>query len=451
MYLTRTLAGHVRSSIFQTPPAPVREKVFCCILDSITAAISGFSFPSAVAARSAARSVFGDGIFPVWFADRSLTLAGAAFCNSIAASALDIDDGHRAARGHPGAAIVPAALTIASTQAAGTDAIVEAILAGYEIAIRVASAQNPAAIKSRQSGRWVGYGAAAATGSLYRSEPGHIAHAMAIAGLWAPNQEANGSSGYSRLTGNSAKEGIAWSVATGLMAFKLAENGFTGPEDILDHASHFDQDRIVSGIGTGWEILGTYFKPYSCCRYIHPAIDAVSEIMASHRITGGDVTSVEVQIFEWALRLSNGVQPTNLIDVQYSLPYCIAIAVKRGAGQLAPLRDDVLDQPDLAEFARHVTLSVDPDLDRRFPAETLARVIVTTRSQRISSDVVTPRGEPTRPMMRADIIAKFLHVTANVLTIQRQTEMLRAFDKMTQGDPEPLFRQLRQPLDTLAG
>lgn len=53
--------------------------------------------------------------------------------------------------------------------------------------------------------------------------PPALAHALAVAGVLAPNQEANGSSGYADLTGNDVKEGIPWSVVTGLTALRLAE------------------------------------------------------------------------------------------------------------------------------------------------------------------------------------------------------------------------------------
>ena len=41
-----------------------------------------------------------------------LSVAGAAMANAAAASALDIDDGHRGAAGHAGAGIIPAAFAV---------------------------------------------------------------------------------------------------------------------------------------------------------------------------------------------------------------------------------------------------------------------------------------------------------------------------------------------------
>jgi hypothetical protein len=75
-------------------------------------------------------------------------------------------------------------------------------------------------------------GAAAAGGRLRRMNPDNLAQALAIAGVQAPGLSA---AGYSQVMGNSTKEGIPWATLTGLSALWLADKGFTGPVDILDH------------------------------------------------------------------------------------------------------------------------------------------------------------------------------------------------------------------------
>jgi 2-methylcitrate dehydratase PrpD len=447
MYATRTLAAYVSECGPVHLTECVKEKTLCCMLDLVTAAIAGYDTPSAVAVRRVAGHLFGAGPSPVWFSGQTLNSTGAAFCNAAAASALDLDDGHRAARGHPGAAIIPAALAIAGDSTCSRDEIVLAIALGYEVGVRIAAAQNPSAIRSRQSGRWVGYGAAVAAGRLSGTTAAHLSQALAIAGVLAPNQDANGSSGYSKLTGNDVKEGIPWSVATGLTALHLAECGFTGPEDILDHASHFDTSSIVSHLGEPGKVEGTYFKPYSCCRYVHPAIDAFCDLRSRHCIAANDIALIEVETFAWAHQLGNRINPHTLIDIQYSLPYCVAIAAIEGSRALSPIGVNLLDRPDLAVFARKVRLSVDGEIDQRFPAETLARVTVVSKTgKRFVSPVTTPRGDVGRPMHWADIREKFLEITATSLPENKQRLLLDGFESFRRGDPGPLLARLGEPL-----
>jgi 2-methylcitrate dehydratase PrpD len=126
--------------------------------------------------------------------------------NSSAASALYLDDGNRSARGHPGACVVPTVLTLAATQPqVSAEDMLAAIVAGYDVGVRVAAAQNPEGIATRQTGRWAAFAAAAAAGRLLKADPAHLAQALAIAGVLAPNQRANGSSGYSRMQAISRK------------------------------------------------------------------------------------------------------------------------------------------------------------------------------------------------------------------------------------------------------
>jgi 2-methylcitrate dehydratase PrpD len=446
MYTTRILAEYVSALRADVLPERARRAAFCCVLDLLTAAVAGYRTRNATGTRRVADEIYGNGLAPVWFSGKSLTAAGAVFCNSSAASALDLDDGNRAARGHPGAAVIPVALATAAELNASAEELVTAIVAGYEVGVRVAAARDAANAISRQSGRWSGYAAVAAAARLCGTPADQMSHAFAIAGVTAPNQEANGSSGYSRLTGNDVKEGIPWSSVSGLTALRLAAAGLTGPEDILDHPSHFSQPHLVDGLGNDPLIASTYFKPYSCCRYNHGAIDAFVALMDEHRLAPREITAVDVHTFSWALKLGNKVEPRNLVDVQYSVPYCIGVAAIAGADALVPVQEQVLDRPDISAFAKKVALHADPALDARFPRETLARVVITTAGGRFESPVTTPRGEPTNPLSWRDLRRKFMIATRGVLSAERQQVVLAAVDRLVDGEVAPLMRILAAPI-----
>jgi 2-methylcitrate dehydratase PrpD len=444
MNVVEALGEHVSCGRFARPPEDVRDKVFCCIVDAVTAAICGYTSPGATASRETAGSIFGSGRSPVWFTGYALNPIGAAFSNSAAISALDFDDGHRKARGHPGAAIIPVVLAMASARSTPScDELVAAILAGYEISVRIAAAQNPVNITTRQSGRWTAFGAVAAAASINRSGAAATAAALAIAGCWSPNQQANGSSGYSRQTGNHAKEGIPWSVVTGLTALDLAGRGFTGPGDILDHADYYDPSVIVDELGQRWDILGVYFKPYSCCRYIHPSLDAVVDLVDRYRIQPSDIEAIKVRTFAWAGQLQNRCAPANLVEIQYSLPFCVAAAICRGADALSPIDESLLHDPQIQALAARVTLVVDTEIDRRFPAETLARVDIQTGTGLIASPIVSPRGDISNPITWDGLIDKFRSSTGRHLTAGRQARFISAFASLRAGDPGPLSHQLQ--------
>lgn len=448
MYATRTLAAYISACNADNLTRSIRDKTVCCMLDVITAAVAGYETPGAAAVRRVATNIFGPGAAAIWFSGETLSSTGAAFCNAAAASALDLDDGHRAARGHPGAAVIPAVFAIASDVSTPSGDIITAIALGYEIGVRIAAAQNPNAIRSRQSGRWAGYAAVAAAGRLSGVAAIQLSQALAIAGVLAPNQDANGSSGYSKLTGNDVKEGISWAVSTGMTALHLARSGYTGPEDILDHASHYDTASILNDLTEPRKIEGVYFKPYACCRYIHPAIDAFRDLNSQHGFSAEEIADIEVQTFAWVLKLGNRIDPENLTDIQYSLPYCVAITAVDGCHALAPIGAPLMNRPDLSLLARRVRITVDDAIDRRFPTETLARVVIVDRQgHRLVSSVTTPRGDVGRPMDWGDVREKFLRITAPKMGHEKQRAFLTGFHRFRQGDPAPLLAMLKQPLD----
>ncbi|MBY2919394.1 MmgE/PrpD family protein [Rhizobium leguminosarum] len=445
MYTTHLLAEHVHSLSSAPPPVSTRDTALRCILDLIGAAVAGAALQCSRAARNSATALFGKGEAAIWMTDRTVMPIAAVIANATAASALDLDDGHRAARGHPGACVVPTVLTLAPFAGVSADDVLSAIVSGYDVGVRVAAAQTAQGIQTRQSGRWAALAAVAAAASLFKVEPALIAQALSIAGVLAPNQQANGSSGYSRLTGNDVKEGIPWSAATGLMALDLARNGYTGPEDLLDHPGYYDRQRILEGLGQRFEICGTYFKPYACCRYIHPALDRLFDLVKAHELRAADIVSVEVETFGWALKLGNLLSPANLVDIQYSLPYCVAIAAIEGRGALAPVSESLLNRPDLTHLARQVRITVNLEIDALFPAETLAKVTVETRRHKYVSALDGPSGDPQRPMDWQAIEEKFLRVTRHVLSPSKQGAIIDGVLGLAAGELDPLLRHLRSP------
>jgi 2-methylcitrate dehydratase PrpD len=431
MELTRYLADHVASIDVATMSTDVRVRAIHCLLDLISAAAAGYHAPAADMSRSEARFFLGDGGTPIWMANQNASLAGAIFCNAASASALDLDDGHRAARGHPGACVIPVVLSVAATEPSVTAAdALAAIIVGYEVGVRIAAAQNPEGIPTHQSGRWSALAAAAAAGRLLRATPSVIAQALAISGVLSPNMRANGSSGYSKRTGNHVKEGIPFSAVTGAHSFVLARRGYTGPTDLLDHPDFYDEALIRQGLGQDFQIMGTYFKRYACCRYIHPAIDAFRELIAIYQLAAEEISKIEVYTFSWAKRLENSLGPRNIVELQYSLPYCLAAVALVDADSLLPIGDHLLGRADLSAFSRKVSIMVDPVCEDAFPAQTMANVVVHARDTRFVSGRREPIGDVARPMTWEDLVSKFRRLATPSFGTADQDDIIDSLEAM---------------------
>ncbi len=275
------LADYVHAARDRDASSEERIAAIRCILDLLGAVVAGFNAPGVIATRSVADACFGGGASPIWFTGTTSGVVGAAWSNSAAASALDLDDGNRLARGHPGAAVIPAVFSVAAETGASFDDIIKAIVVGYEVGVSVAASRGFHA----RTGMWSCYGVVAAVGLLRRTSPDQLAHAFAIAGMTAPNLlSTGGGPGYPVPEGNDVKEGIPWSTAGGIVAVLQAEAGFAGPRDILDHAPHYASAKLIERIGKDRHICNTYFKLYSCCRHVHAPVDALLALIDEHEL-----------------------------------------------------------------------------------------------------------------------------------------------------------------------
>jgi 2-methylcitrate dehydratase PrpD len=225
----------------------------------------------------------------------------------------------------------------------------------------------------------------------------------------------------------------------------LAEAGHTGPRNILDSALYY---RFADGLsfGAAQHICNGYFKLYACCRHVHAPVDALLGLIQQHQIDASSIDAIEVETYGGALRISNTADPAHLVDVQYSIPYCLALAAMAGPRVLLPLTAEALEHVEARTLARRVTVSLDPSLDARFPAQTLARVTVTRGAERFVSEVTAPRGDSTHPLSWEELEAKFRAATRRVATEAQQNRVLSSVNEASARDLSDLTAFLSEPL-----
>ncbi|PWL18904.1 MmgE/PrpD family protein [Falsochrobactrum shanghaiense] len=419
-------------------PRDTRDTISLLVLDLIGATAAGLNSPLAQTAREGGLAVFGEGSVDVWLTSQKSSIIGAAMANGAAASALDIDDGHRGAAGHAGAGVIPAALAVAQAVGASDARIADAIALGYEVALRVASARPVPTIITYASGRWVGYGVAAAASRLLGLNGAQTAHALAIAGAESPGMFASGTSKYQ---GSTVKEGIPAAIVAGLAAVYRARAGGTGPLDLLDDAQLYDRSMLTGDLGDAWALQQCYLKPYACCRYMHAAVDAILEL----RKPGRDIRSLRIETFPQALRLANERAPRFLEGGQYSFYFSCALAALRGREALQPVLPESLHDAQVLDLAARIELEVSEDFAGSFPAGTPARVIFDQGEGRQEMVVWHPLGDVANPMSREQVAQKFRNIARHTLPPSWQDEILAATDGLETAGFAPLFQALIQP------
>ena len=119
---TWRVADFTRTLRWEELSAGVRSQATRCVLDLCGAAVAGSRTEAAQTAATYALYAHGNGSSTIIGTGANSTPVGAALANGFAASALDIDDGYRPVKGHPGAVVFPAVLAAAEeAKSSGVD------------------------------------------------------------------------------------------------------------------------------------------------------------------------------------------------------------------------------------------------------------------------------------------------------------------------------------------
>lgn len=408
--------GELASFVCRLDPGglsdPVLRQAGRSILDLTGVAIAGTRTPMAEIGARFGYEQFASGKCTLIGSRRPLNATGAAWVNCNAASALDLDDGHRMAMGHPGAAVIPAALAIAETTGATGQEFLSAVVAGYEVAVR-ASVARVSWYKDRlySSGIWGVFGAAVAAGKLLGLDEAGLQSAIGNAASHGPFPPGGLQANYSMV-----KEVIGWAGMTGCAAALLAQQGFIGPEDVMDYSGRWDTAQLTDGLGdpNRYAILGSYFKPYAVCRWAHSSVDAVLDLAARNGLQPQEIQKILVETFYEVTRLVN-YAPRNAIAAQFSIPFALAVALHHGRIAPEDVSQENLERPEILELARKVEVVVDPEINSQFPAKTVARVTIESGGGSFQATVEYPRGNPENPLSDEDLKAKFRSLTTRIV------------------------------------
>ena len=386
-----------------------------CFLDYIGAAFAGYQTKAGQIALHSGHWLGRDGLCTVLGQTQLSSPLGAAFINGTLSSALDLDDGHRGAVGHPGVMVFSAALAASEINpcVSGPD-FIAAVVAGYEVAIRCGIVMNSChEQRFYGSGGWAVFGAAAAAARLLGLSGQKLKNAISVVEVYGPTAQCT----KSILYGAMSKESIGWGAVTALFSALLAKQGFTGPGEILLDDIFYQPGvkDVFLTLGSTFEIENIYFKRFSSCRWSHSPITAALAIREKHRPCLGVIKSIKVETFSKALTLSHK-SPQSTEAAQYSIPYTISAALKYGQMGASQVADECLSDCEIMGLAKKVELVHAPDLEQLFPDRRPARVTLTMAGgESYTEEVHLVPGDPEYPLNWDDLSNKFRASTASFL------------------------------------
>ncbi len=360
------------------------------------------------------------------------TPVGAAFLNGALGHSLDFDDTHAASSLHPGAPVIPAALAAGEMAGASGEDVLAAIVAGYEVVIRVALALPAKAHYDRgfhPTATCGVFGAAAAAARVFGLDAAGVASALGIA--------LSQSAGSLQFLANGAwtkRFQVGWSSMSGLAAATLAREGFKGASDALEGRHGFmhayapdpEPERALDGLGERYELMRTAVKPYPSCRYGHACIDAALAIRSEPGFDPAGIENAVLGLPRAGLMLvgepaTKKCDPRNVVDGQFSGPFVVAAALLTGRMDWDSYR--LLDDPGLRALLPSLRCELDEAAEREFPANMAGRLTVRAGGKAWSRFVAVPKGEPDNFLTGDELHAKFMGLAVPVLGEMRAGQL----------------------------
>lgn len=397
------LVGHLFDQASRPLSAATRERLAQALLDWTTAGLAALDLAAAPTMRRIAIELApGEGQSRVFGGARTNPMA-AAFANAGIAHLREIDDAHRAAMLHPGVVAVTPVLALAPALGLTRAQVARAVIAGYEVALRLGEAlgaRHAALFHATATAGAVG--AAAAAGMALGLDAARLHHALGIAATQA--------AGLWQLVDDGAHEAKslhpAFAVRNGMTAAWAARAGmpgaqafFTGRRGMYAALSGEGPLGVVDGAPEAPERLHTAtIKAWPACAMLFTPLDATRALMVEHGITAADVQALRIEVFPHALRIAGVDWPTKPSEASFCLRYVLAVLLHQGELGIADTEVPQPDAPALRALAGRMTVVPSEEFQKAFPQRRPARVTATLHDGRqVSAYRELRRGDPEDP------------------------------------------------------
>ena len=410
----RRLAERAADPASATLPDAVRWRVAEIVRDTIGVSVAG----SAEAFLAALRPALAlGGPATVWGTHARAEPATAAFLNAAAGPATQLDDGVREVGGHPAIHIVPAVLAVAEQRGAAGAAVIEAVAAGYDVAVRVGSALGSLRPGLHSHGNWPVIGAAVGVARLLGADADQqeaAIEAAATLALQAPVLTAlEGTTVHYYYTGLGAELGVR--IGIGATAGMTASTGVLAGHFAAQTSGALDATRLDEARERHW-VLDGYIKLDPVCAHLITAVEA-SRALRARIPSDARVAAVRVRTYAAAAALDDPA-PATVLAGKFSIPYVVASTLTGRDPQA--ISSPGLDDAAVRELAGRVEVVADAAMSAAHPAERRAQVEASLADGTcLVERVDLPLGDAARPAGPDALAAKFLGLTVPVLGAQR--------------------------------
>ncbi|WP_292000340.1 MmgE/PrpD family protein [Caldivirga sp.] len=420
---------------FDDLPVNVVKEAKRRILDSIGVALAAYSAEPVKYARLAALGFRGSA--PIIGSSQLTTIDWAAFINTLMVRYLDFNDTYLSKEPLHPSDMVGTALAISPHAGSSGREVIAALAIGYEVGVRLCDAAS-LRIHGWDHVNYTGIGHLLVTGKLMRISREAFLNAMAIhtTSHLSTRQSRVGELSHwkAATTANQARNAVFSVIA--------ASHGLTGPDKPIEGemgfirqllGGEFDYEPMkdLENLTKPSAILRTYIKPYPVEYHAQSAVEATLKIREELGVINpSDVESISIRTFKAAYDIivkdPEKWDPKTKETADHSLMWAVATALINGDLWLNHYEPGKIRDPRVLELIRKTKVTVDPELDKHYPQAVPTVVNVKLRNGREAEVKVDyPRGHPMNPMSDDEVENKFRRLTAGLLTVRQQDEVIR--------------------------
>ena len=333
----------------------------------------------------------------------------AALCNGMMGHGVELDDAHGSGLIKAGSVMVPTLMALAEANNKSGQEVITALVAGYEVAIRIAKAINPGHRQRgfHTTGTVSALGAAAAGAKLLGCDTGGIASAIGLAAM-----QSAGIQSYLDDPCMAKPFSPGKSAFNGTMAATMVSRGFTGPKKALEcnegffnaYCEEIRVSDLLDGLGKNFVIMEVGFKPHAACRYAHGPID-IAQDFYQEGVRLEDIEQINVQMCELSIRQASKPTPPNLNAAMGSTQFGVALALSTGRNGLREYWDGFKNPEIHQASAKRTTLICEPAYGM---TGRQAAVELRLKDGRVlRREQQEPKGEPNNPLTQQELADKF--------------------------------------------
>jgi 2-methylcitrate dehydratase PrpD len=427
--VVKQLVSYITAAPKRRLPPRVAERAKHHLLDTLSAMLSGSRLLPGQRAIQYARDQGGNAEACVIGSDVLTSATTAALANGMHGHSDETDDTDYLSLVHPGCSIVPAAFAMAERTRSGGEALLNAVVLGYDMCARLSQALGIEKFRtyghsSHSFGGMLGSGVAA--GALAGLDAAGVRNVLSYTA-----QQLSGLSCWARDVQHVQKAfhfgGMP--ARNGVTAAIMAQMGFTGVDDTLEGERGFFQAfrefiepaKLVADLGRVYEIENTSIKRWAVGYPIQAPLDAVSNIIERHAVTGENVERVLITIDDQGARTVNQRKMASI-----NIQHLVAIMLLDGEITFASAHDEKrVEDPAVLRMRKRIELQGSAALGRAKTTQAVVEIAMRD-GRRLQHHTKAVLGTAANPMSREQVAAKSRDLLVPVIGARRTENLIKA-------------------------